>query len=1179
MMKRANPILRELFQIRRRVSFERLLRGLGLVALAALAVSVTLAIVLARQNFSDSALLWARVLGGLGLALLLLRYVIIPLVRRPNPGRMARFLEERHPELQDRLSTAVEISETPEKVHPSIRNLIERDAGRKLRQVPRPTFYYRRSSLLSAMSVGASALIFAVLFMGGPEAYRYSLDKLLRGWLDEDQSPLYSIQVSPGDARVVRHADVEIRAGLQGFTSQKVSLWAKYANRPDWEATDMRPDPEGNEFVFLLFDVREPLQYYVESDGIRSDLFTIDVSEIPSVERMEITVHYPAYTGLEPSRQEDEGDIRALIGSRADFSIRIDQPVMAGRIQLEQGGEIPLQLSEGRLLTGSFDVSENDFYRLHLQNLEGVWSPASDEYIVEALDDQGPIVRFDKPGRDLKVTNLQEVFLEVTAEDDFGVRELALYFSVNGEPEREVKLDSPRWARRANSSHTLYLEEYDLFPGDFISYYAKAQDARSTAQTDIYFLEVQPYDREFRQSQQSGGGAGAGENLILSRFQKEIISATHNVVRDQAQVSREVFEENTQTIALMQQQLTQQAQTIVDRIERRGAATSGEMFQEMLGYLRTAIEHMGAAHENLKDFQPAKALPPEQKALQQLLRAEALFKEIMVSMGGGGSGGGGSSAEDLADLVDLELDKTKNQYETLQQNRRNQTDRQLDEAARKLKELAARQQQEVERRRKGLPSSSSGGGSQQQIAEELEELARQLERLSRQKRDQRLNEVANQLQRAARDLRRSQAGQGNPQQAQMRAEQALQRLQQARQALNREVQDQRTGQVAELARQAEDLSERQQEVVQGLEKLEEKQSAQEFDDDFFSRLQGLMGEKESLQGDLRRLETDLHQNARRLASAEPEAARKLKEAANRIRDQRLPEKMEESSAMLRQTWAGTARARDQQVADEMEKLAKSVSEAQEAMGQGRRATAEERAEEALGKLGNLVEDLNSLSERAAGSPSQEPNQGRRGESGREGERQPEGEQGEEPGPQGQQQQQAGRQPGAQGDPGSAQPGDQPAEGEMVAEGGAGTGPPSMTSNSRRPAGESSPFANSGGINPQQVEREWRERIRDAEEIRDLLRGVDAGSARDIAALARMMRQLDARRLVDDPEEIARLKSQIIKGFREAELELYSAVQPKRDRQLRLTHEDEVPPQFRDRVEEYYRALAGEERKP
>src|SRR5437899_3184630 len=135
---------------------------------------------------------------------------------------------------------------------------------------------------------------------------------------------------------------------------------------------------------------------------------------------------------------------------------------------------------------------------------------------MEALDDQKPIVEFTKPGRDTKATKVEEVFTELRAEDDFGVNQLELYYSVNGSPEQKIELftnkgESPK---EISASHTFFLEEHDLQPGDFITYYGKAVDSHrppNTVSTDIYFIEVRPFGREYYQGQQGGGGGGGGE--------------------------------------------------------------------------------------------------------------------------------------------------------------------------------------------------------------------------------------------------------------------------------------------------------------------------------------------------------------------------------------------------------------------------------------------------------------------------------------------------------------------------------------------------------------------------------------------------------------------------------------------------------------------------------------------
>jgi hypothetical protein len=66
-------------------------------------------------------------------------------------------------------------------------------------------------------------------------------------------------------------------------------------------------------------------------------------------------------------------------------------------------------------------------------------------------------------------------------------------------------------AKEARGATTLFLEDSKLVPGDIIAVYATARDARSSTKSDIYFIEAQPFERNYSQSQQGGGGGGGGD--------------------------------------------------------------------------------------------------------------------------------------------------------------------------------------------------------------------------------------------------------------------------------------------------------------------------------------------------------------------------------------------------------------------------------------------------------------------------------------------------------------------------------------------------------------------------------------------------------------------------------------------------------------------------------------------
>jgi len=1148
-----------ILKAKRKVQRERLLKGVAILIAYLLLVSIASAYVLAQENFSDKAILWSRILGLIGFLLILWKGILSPLLKPASLARVSRFLEQRYPNLKDRVSTAVEVRNPASEIDPAVRALVERDAYHQLKQVRQPRFYWPRISGASLVVAAIAVLLFSGLYLGGPTEFAYSINKLLGSWADPDQPSLYEVLVTPGNATVGEHGDLEIRATLMGFDAREVTLNALYENQPQWESVQMFPDSNTGEYTFLFFDIREPIDYYVEAEGIRSGEFRIEVSDVPRVTKVKITLQFPSYTGLSDATFEDEQIIRALEGTRVQLEISTDQPVRRGFLRFEEADETALEVLPSGKLTAEFKIAGDDFFRIHFANSEGILNPGSDEFVVQALEDQKPVISFNQPGRDRPVTNIEEVYSELQVEDDHGIANLKLMYAINGGPDQTADLAFPRGAKHITSSHTFYLEEMELLPGDFVSYYGKASDSVSTAVTDMFFLEVEPFDKEYIQSQAGGaGGGGMGERgLELSRQQKQIVVATFSLIQEKEQFTPEEVDESSQTLALVQQRLAGQAQTIVERIERRGQALVDPRFKKMAEYMNQAIEHMKPAETALNEVSLPEALPEAQKALQQLLRAEALFNRMQVSMSQSGSSG--ATPEELADLVDLELDRTKNQYETLQQAREQKQDEAIDDALEKLKELARRQEQQLERqRRKGTPGSSGGQVSQQELIDEIEELARQLARLSRQQQEQQLSQVSRELNRAARDMKQAGTSGQNSQQSQQMAEQALERLEEAREALAEHRKNQKQDQFDELKERAERLASEQRNVVRGLSELESQFNANETGEEFFNGVRTLFWRKQDMQQELQELEGELHQAARAMQSDEPEAARRLKDAGNSIRDDRIPDKMQESSDLLANGLITMARNRETGVTEDLKELAEKIRGAEESLGASGPESDQEKLKRALDRAGELVEKLESLKQLAEAQQQGEgaPQNGQESPEGQTQGEQAQGKPSDESASEGSpsDQQQAGTQEGSS-----------PSERQQAGESPGGQ----QSQNPSRSAGGRA----SSGIDPKQAGREWQERLREAQELSQMLGG-SPDLRRQASRLLQQMKGFDPSQIFDDDEEVRELKAKVIDGFHQLELEISRALLEEDDQFLRPVSEDEVAPEFRDRVADYYRKLAA-----
>ena len=132
----------------------------------------------------------------------------------------------------------------------------------------------------------------------------------------------------------------------------------------------------------------------------------------------------------------------------------------------------------------------------------------SEDYFIEAGKANAPDVRILRPGKDYRASPIEEVTVAVNAADEFGLQDMDLHYSVNGGAEVTVPLLKQKGGKEADGSTVINLEPFKLVPGDLVSLYATARNAHLDARSDMMFIQTDPYEREFSQSQQAGGGGG-----------------------------------------------------------------------------------------------------------------------------------------------------------------------------------------------------------------------------------------------------------------------------------------------------------------------------------------------------------------------------------------------------------------------------------------------------------------------------------------------------------------------------------------------------------------------------------------------------------------------------------------------------------------------------------------------
>ena len=1152
-------------RVRARYALRVLFRGLAILVAGLILGVAASAWGLETFRYSRAAVSIMRALLYLWLLFLAVRFVALPLWRgrrQASDAAIARYIEEHEPSLDAALRSAVDAGETgssQDRPSVALQNRLVDDVVSRLEAFDLPREVDRVEIRRAGMALGAAAIAVVAFFLLAPAFMRQAFPYLFDPFSHSGRNATpYRVSVLPGNQTIARGSDQEIAAQLTGFDAA-----AELVTRTGdgaWMRSPMIRDESaaGATHRFMLLSVMSATDYFVESRGTRSEVFRLDVVDRPYVKKIDIEYRFPAYARLEPQRVEGAGDVTALAGTSVVFSITSTVPVKAARlvIQGEESNPIPLDVAQSGLsLSGQMRVTRDGFYRVEMRGAEDAFATASPDYVIEVVPDLPPRLAFDRPGRDTQATPIEEVFTQVKAEDDFGVAKMDLVYSLNGGPETVVPLHAAPVLKEVTASHTFFLEDLSLKPGDFISYYARATDVGSPARqatTDIYFLEARPYRRDFRQAEQSGGGGGGGggDAGSLSQQQRQVIAATFRLVRDQTAGERDskTLTQDAQTVALIQGRLRGQVETLVTRMLSRGALPDGSPMHGTADELRQAMEKMTLAEAELKAPRPKAALPIEQAALANLQRAEASFRDVQVAFGGGGGGGGGgssSSAEELADLYELDLDKLRNQYETLQSGARQQRDEQVDEALSRLQELARRQEQENERaRQRGARAPNQGGGggaSQKQLADEAEELGRRLERLTRENPSPALEESARRLKEAASAMRQqASAAQGSSPAATGAADSPLDRLREARRLLDSERSTRLDRDLSGFSEKAEALKRAQAQIGSEMREMAQGQGTAEGaapGQGSSSKAERIRERKDSLGAEVAELESRLDKVAREARRDQKETSRKLQEAANGIRDAKLKEKIRYTKGLVDRAGDRDAQALEADIAGSINDLGARIREASKSVG----TPPEKKRAEALERARDLARSLDSMQERLRA----------RGASPSAGQASGEGQ---------------GQAPGESADQGSQPSG-----------GGSGRGQGSSSASGGRPGGMGGGGRGRlGSADVRQLRREIAERAEDAEAFRRALEasGVTSPQA---AALAQRLQGLASDRNFKDPLGLADLTAQVASDIKMLEYVLRREADGDRPA-LQLSGSEELPPGYRAMVEEYYRTL-GRKPKP
>ena len=374
-------------------------------------------------------------------------WIVRPLLIRPDPVEVARFIESRIEGLHNGLTNGLllsrreDLAQSPWLVE-IFNEILQSANGKPLGNAVKIRDLGPLG--LAFLSVVTPLLLIALIF---PRPFVHGWHQLFHATTFVPQVGMAELlDVQPKDVTVIAGQPVEITVTARCPGNPKVKLIFEKGAGAD--ATAVTPafidliastgvatgqHSEGRfdlQYTYRMDHVDQPMRYRVEVAGTQSPWYSITLVRQVRLQDLQFHVQPPSYThGASQtitikSEELSKANLVVPQGSRVDVTATVD--VSVGGAMLEAGTLAPASMemsSGGKRFSASFPVlDETPVALLLMQGGKQVVARLPEEsFVIHCLKDQPPVIEMKWPTQDASIAPNAEVKVHALFRDDYGV--------------------------------------------------------------------------------------------------------------------------------------------------------------------------------------------------------------------------------------------------------------------------------------------------------------------------------------------------------------------------------------------------------------------------------------------------------------------------------------------------------------------------------------------------------------------------------------------------------------------------------------------------------------------------------------------------------------------------------------------------------------------------------------
>lgn len=513
--------------------------------------------------------------------------------------------------------------------------------------------------------ISLPVMIIALLLIGSTEIFGSAFTRFTQYNKEFIPPAPFSFEIKPGNAKLTRGERLTVSITVLGEKKTEIDFYYKDASETDFNKITLIPDSTGI-FYHLFSSVRNTTTYYAGSGSVSSSVFTLQVVDYPVIRSFEAIVNQPAYSGLAPLIQKDNGNFTALAGSRLSLTIDATKELKEAWLWINDSTKKVLDIS-GNTATGSLSFRESFNYKIFLVDTEDNANKSPVEYVVTAVQDAYPAVTLLQPSKDLNLSTEQRVNTLSLLSDDFGLSKVTLHYRLIAsryEPAWETfkQIDIPfdKSIKEGDLAYIWNVSPLNLATEDVIAFFIEVFDndiisGPKSARTGIRNLRLPSIEELFAKADDSAEKLEKEMKEVLKdaeELKKELSKIEQNLRQDKKELTfeeKQRIEKAVEKFEELQKKSDEINQKLSESKEdlQKNNLLSQETLQKYLELqnlmnqlsseeMKKAMEKMNQSLQNLDRKQVQQALEKmqfdEETFKKSLERTIELFKRVQAEM-------------------------------------------------------------------------------------------------------------------------------------------------------------------------------------------------------------------------------------------------------------------------------------------------------------------------------------------------------------------------------------------------------------------------------------------------------------------------------------------------------------------------------------------------------------------